>query len=61
MSEANADDVVRIAQAMGMVSVQADCTLPEALTLINDRAAVEGLTAYEVAALVVARSIRFGA
>ncbi len=60
MADATADDVARLAQAMGMVSVQADCSLDDALTLINDRASVTGRTPYEVAGAVVVRSIRFG-
>jgi AmiR/NasT family two-component response regulator len=60
MAEPSADDAARVAQAMGMVSVQADCTVDEALLLIHDRAIVEGMTMHEIASQVVARRIRFG-
>ena len=50
----------RIAQAMGMVSVQADCTLDEALTMIGERAHVDRCAVDEIAASIVERSIRFG-
>jgi len=50
----------RIAQAQGMVSVQADCTLPDALRLMNDRAIVQGRTLDEIATAVLDRTIRFG-
>jgi hypothetical protein len=44
---------------MEIVSVQADCTVSEALALISDRAIVEHRPAYGVAFDVVARRIRF--
>jgi hypothetical protein len=50
-----------IAQAQGMVSVQAECTLPEALALMRDRAIVTHQTLDEVAVAVIDRAIRFGA
>ena len=48
-------------QAQGMVSVQATCTLSEALDLMRDRATVEGQSLNEIAAAVLDRSMRFGA
>jgi AmiR/NasT family two-component response regulator len=60
VAKASEEEVAMLAQAMGMVSVQADCTLDEALTLINERAWVSRHTVYEVAAAVVDRAIRFG-
>ena len=47
-------------QATGMVSVQAGCSLEEALTLMRDRATVQGSTLDEIAGSVIDRSIRFG-
>jgi AmiR/NasT family two-component response regulator len=47
-------------QATGMVSVQAGCTLDEALALMQDRATVQGRTLDEIAGAVIDRSIRFG-
>ena len=49
-----------VAQAQGMVSVQAECTLAEALVLMHDRAIVMGQTLNEIAVAVVDRTIRFG-
>ena len=43
-----------------MVSLQADCTFPEAIQLMNDRAIVQGLTLEDVAAAVLDRSVSFG-
>lgn len=51
--------VLALANAMGMVSVQADCTLDEALDLIVDRAQIARCTVYEIAVAVVDGSIRF--
>jgi AmiR/NasT family two-component response regulator len=50
----------RIARAQGMVTVQAECTMDEALDLMRDRAAVGGQTLEEIADAVIDRSIRFG-
>jgi AmiR/NasT family two-component response regulator len=50
-----------VAQAQGMVSVQAECTLPEALALMRERAIIMGQTLDEIAVAVVDRTIRFGA
>ena len=49
----------RIAQATGMVSVQADCSLDAALELLQHRAVEHGWSVDEVAAAVVDRRIRF--
>ena len=48
-----------IAQAQGMVSVQADCTVHEALILMNARARTSRLRLEQVAAAVIDRDIRF--
>jgi hypothetical protein len=47
-------------QAEGMVSVQAECRVEDALQLMADRATVQGMTIEQVAAAVVDHSIRFG-
>ncbi len=46
-------------QATGMVSVQAGCTVDEALTRLQERARSTGQTVDEVAAAVVERRTRF--
>jgi hypothetical protein len=43
-----------------MVSVQADCTVEEALMLMQDRALVERRTLDQIADGVLDRSVRFG-
>ena len=50
----------QVNQAQGMVSVQAACSLDEALVLMEDRATIQGRSLDEIAAAVVDRSIRFG-
>ena len=50
----------RVIQASGMISVQADCTLDEAVRLMEDRAVVGHQTREQIAEAVVARRIRFG-
>lgn len=50
----------QIAQAMGMVSVQADCTLDEALDMMRDRAVVHHCNVDEIAFGVLDGVIRFG-
>ena len=47
-------------QAEGMVSVQAECFIGDALQLMADRATVQGMTIEHVAQAVVDQSIRFG-
>jgi hypothetical protein len=49
----------RVAQASGMVSVQAACSVDEALVMIEERAQTIDLTAEEVAESVVDRRFRF--
>jgi AmiR/NasT family two-component response regulator len=49
----------RVAQASGMVSVQAECSLDEAFAMIEERARTIDLTAEEVADSVVDRRFRF--
>ena len=50
----------RVTEAQGMVSVQADCTLDEALVLMIERANVQRETLTEIAEAVLERRIRFG-
>jgi AmiR/NasT family two-component response regulator len=49
----------RVAQASGMVSVQAECSLDEAFVMIEERAQTIDLTTEEVAKSVVDRQFRF--
>jgi hypothetical protein len=53
-------DDPEVSQAAGMVSVQADCTLEEALGLLRDRAQVSGQSIYDIANDTVERRVRFG-
>jgi hypothetical protein len=46
-------------QAAGMVSVQADCSIEQALAMMSERATFAGLTLGEIAAGVLDRSIWF--
>jgi hypothetical protein len=48
-----------VSQASGMVSVQADCSLDDALALMKERAQVSGESLLEIAAATVDRRIRF--
>jgi hypothetical protein len=48
-----------LAQATGMVSVQADCSIAEALMLIEKRAQSTAWTVGRVARAVVDRQMRF--
>ena len=50
----------RVSQASGMVSVQAKCTIAEALQLLRDRALVSGKSVNEIAEATVERHISFG-
>jgi len=49
-----------IAQAMGIVSVQADCTIDESLVLMETRALVNHCGIDEIAIATIEGSIRFG-
>jgi hypothetical protein len=48
-----------VINAAGMISVQAECTLDEALERLQSRAAATGKTVDQVATYVVNRTIRF--
>ncbi len=50
-----------VAQATGMVSVQADCTVVEAFRMMEERADLIDLTMEEVADSVLDRRLRFSA
>jgi hypothetical protein len=52
--------IPEVAQAQGMVSVQANCTLAQALAMMHERAQIQHQTLNQVAEGVLARSIRFG-
>jgi len=54
------DPSYRVGKASGMVSVQADCSVDEALVLMQERAQVSHQTLSEIADDVLARRIRFG-
>jgi hypothetical protein len=47
-------------QAAGIVSVQADCLIEQALILMDARAELEGVALDEIAAGVLDQSITFG-
>jgi hypothetical protein len=47
-------------QAAGMVSVQAECMIQDALVLMSARADEAGITLDAIAAAVIDRSMRFG-
>jgi hypothetical protein len=57
---AREDQAPRVSQASGMVSVQAGCTLAEALALMKERAHADGLTLTEIADATLERTIEFG-
>ena len=46
-------------KAQGMVSVQVGCTMPDALVLMKNRAAIEDMTLDQITEHVLDRSIRF--
>ena len=50
----------KVVQAAGMISVQANCTLDEAVALMERRAHSTRQTRAQIADAVVARRIRFG-
>jgi len=54
------DRVSQLAQAQGMVSVQAACTLDEALAMMGDRATVHSCSVDDVVREVLDGAIRFG-
>jgi hypothetical protein len=49
----------KVIQAAGMISVQVDCSLDDAVVLMNERAEITGQSREEIAAAVVERRIRF--
>ena len=53
-------EVERVFQAQGMVSVQAECSIDEALILIGERALVQHRDVIEIADAVLEHLIRFG-
>ena len=60
MSEPNGGaHSVLVAQASGMVSVQADCSIGAAMVLMQSRARVTGQTLEQIAAAVLDRTTTF--
>ena len=51
---------VRMGEASGMVSIQAHCSVTEAIGLMRRRAEISGETLEEVVIAVLLRSVRFG-
>jgi phage gp46-like protein len=49
----------RVYQAQGMVSVQADCTVDEALAWITEKARESGMSVDAMAAEIIERRVRF--
>jgi len=60
MSGTDSHRSATVMQAEGMVCVQTGCPIGQALELIAERAAVQGMTVEAVAKGVVDRTIRFG-
>ena len=54
------EHVDRLARAMGIVCLQADCTMDEALVMMTERATVHHCTVEEVAFGVLEGIVRFG-
>ena len=52
--------MLRVAQASGMVSVQADCTVAEAVVLMETRAVATYATLDSIADAVLSREYHFG-
>jgi hypothetical protein len=50
----------RVENATGMVMVQANCSVEDALALLEQRAADTGATLEDIAEAVISRRIRFG-
>ena len=53
------ESTVRVSQASGMVSVQADCSCEEALELLKERARTSGQRLEQIAEAAVERQLRF--
>jgi hypothetical protein len=51
--------ILRLAEAMRIVSAQADCTQDRALVLMRDRCSANGCTSDVIAAGVIDGTIRF--
>jgi len=60
LDDPGAENVDIVAQAMGMVSVQADCSVEDAFEMMTDRATVEHSSVITIATYVVDGVIRFG-
>jgi hypothetical protein len=53
------DRSVRVAQACGMISAQADCSMDTAIALLEKRAALIGCAFADIATAVIDRRLRF--
>jgi hypothetical protein len=51
---------VKVRNAAGMVSVQAQCSVDHAMLLMRERAVIQGRTLYQIAVAVLDRTINFG-
>ena len=60
MRDRGLENRVRLSEASGMVSIQAHCSVTEAIGLMRRHAETSGETLEEVVIAVVHRSIRFG-
>ena len=49
----------RVLQAQGMVSVQADCSVDDALARMNERAAESGISLDAIASAIIEHRVRF--
>jgi AmiR/NasT family two-component response regulator len=49
----------RVYQAQGMISVQADCTVDEALAWMTERANESGMSVDAIATAIIERRVRF--
>ncbi|MGO9877379.1 MAG: hypothetical protein ACLPVY_26670 [Acidimicrobiia bacterium] len=57
---AASDYTERVCRAAGLVVAQKDCTIPEALALMNDCTEATGQGLIDVAVAVLERRVRFG-
>jgi AmiR/NasT family two-component response regulator len=55
----NVESIAKLAQAQGIVTIQADCTLDDALRKMLDRAQINHQSVSQIADAVVAHQIWF--
>ena len=58
-NRASVEQISQVPEAQGMVCAQVDCTIDEALLLLNERAQATGLRLEEVAVAVVTHRTQF--